>query len=226
VPPRLRVLTANLRLGRADPGAFAALVRRLEPDAVCVQELGPSQAAALGAVLPHGRLDAGVAWEGMGIALRRPGEVTLLPLPRVAGYVTEIRGVELINLHVSAPHAPPLWPSLWWRSVQLRRLLAHLDAAPGRPRVVAGDLNSTPLWPFYRRLVTRLEDAALLAARAAGRRPAPTWGRWSGGRPVLRIDHVLVSGLVAVAVEVHHVAGSDHSAVMAELEAAPDRRPA
>ena len=52
----LRILSANLASGGADPEAFAELVRRCEPDVVAVQELAPNQADALARLLPHGEL--------------------------------------------------------------------------------------------------------------------------------------------------------------------------
>jgi endonuclease/exonuclease/phosphatase family metal-dependent hydrolase len=217
-----RLLTANLLEGRADAASFVDLVLRLDVDVVAVQELGDGQARALAAVMRHGLLLPGRGAEGMGLALREPADVRRLPLPRCDALATRLvlpgaGTVEVINVHVAAPHRPPVWASLTDRPRQLRRLLAHLDAEPRRPCALVGDLNATPLWPVYRRLAARLEDAAVVAARREGRRPGRTWGPWPGAPRLLRIDHVLVRGLAVRGCRVAPVPGSDHSALVAEL---------
>jgi endonuclease/exonuclease/phosphatase (EEP) superfamily protein YafD len=197
-------------------------VADLDADVVAVQELAAPQAEALGAVLPFGRLDPAKDFTGMGIARRSPGVVTRLPLARRDAYLTEIdpaggAAIELVNVHVLAPHAGPPWRALATRRAQLRGLDAHLAASPGRRRVLGGDLNATPLWPVYRRLRRRLQDGAWDAVRGNGGWPRRTWGPWPGAPRLLRIDHVLVCGVTVTAVRVVHVPGSDHSALVVDL---------
>jgi endonuclease/exonuclease/phosphatase (EEP) superfamily protein YafD len=84
-----------------------------------------------------------------------------------------------------------------------------------------GDLNATPNWPAYRRLRGRFDDAAEQAARRVGRAPGRTWGPWPGSPRLLRIDHVLVQGLVGTGSRVLPLRGSDHSALVAELDLPP-----
>ncbi len=225
---RFRILNANLQRGRgAHPAALARLVEDLEVDVVAVQELGRAQADALAAVLPFGRLDPGRENGEMGIARRWPGAVTRIPLAYRDAYTTELSipgtegaraAVEIISVHIAGPHLQPPWWALATRRRQLRGLEAHLGATPDRPRVVVGDLNSTPLWPLYRCLVRRLRDAACEAAAGNGGRPARTWGPWWGSPRLLRIDHALVSGLTVHAVRVVPVPGSDHSGLVVDLE--------
>ena len=219
----LRVLSANLANGRADAEAFADLVEATEPDVVAVQELSPLQAEALARVLPFGKLEPERDHHGMGIALRAPGSVRPLRLPYRSAFVAEVTGpeddepVEILNLHLAAPHVRPFVQRVRDRRGQLRQVIAHLDATPRRRRVLAGDLNATPLWPAYRHLRSRFDDAAAEAARRIGRRPGRTWGPWAGSIRLLRIDHVLVRGLVASGSHVLPLRGSDHSALLAEL---------
>lgn len=224
--PRLRLLSANLANGRAEPEAFAALVEALAPDVVAVQELAPPQADALARVMPFGKLEPAWNHHGMGIALRDPGSVEWVPLPYRSALVGELSGldglapVEVVNLHLAAPHVQPMPRRLRERRGQVRGILAYLDAVPRPRRVLAGDLNATPLWPAYRRLRARFEDAAVQAAQRRGRRPDRTWGPWPGSVRMLRIDHVLVRGLVASATQVLPLRGSDHSALLADLHGA------
>ena len=118
----------------------------------------------------------------MGIALRAPGSVRRLRLPYRSAFVAELHWsdddepVEVLNVHLAAPHVHPVVQRLWDRRGQVRDVIAHLDATPRRRRVLAGDLNATPFWPAYRRLRERLGDAVEEAARRNGRRAERTWG--------------------------------------------------
>jgi endonuclease/exonuclease/phosphatase (EEP) superfamily protein YafD len=216
----LRLLTANLWNGRARPAALDDALARSAPDAVLAQELSPEQADVIERHLPHGLLLPRRDKRGMGLALRRPAQVALLPLPRRDALVARLlpehwellhAPLEIINVHMSAPTRPS---RLWLRRAQLRLLRDYLARGP-MPRVVAGDLNSFRLMPAYRALRRLLRDAAL------ERRPwpQPTWGPGAHWPRLLRIDHVLLHGLSVVDVEVLRIDGSDHSAVLATLRA-------
>ena len=221
----LRVLSANLRLGLADAKAFAALVRQLEVSVLAVQELGPRQAEQLAPLFPHGKLEPTEEGTGLGIALCHPGEVERLALPERDARVARLaagdwpgldRDVEIVNAHLANPviGIPASWRH---RRGQVDGIAAYLSSAEPRPRVLVGDLNSTPRWPAYRRLVEELDDAALLAAARRGRAAERTWGPYPGSPRLLRIDHVLVDGFEVLDLRVVPIEGSDHSAVVADL---------
>ena len=152
-----------------------------------------------------------------------PGSVRRLHLPYRSAFVAEVsrsvdeEPIEIVNLHLAAPHVRPMVQRLHDRRRQLHLVLAHLDATPRQHRVLGGDLNATPLWPAYRRLRARFDDAAVDAARRIGRRPGATWGPWPGSVRLLRIDHILVRGLTAIETRVLPLRGSDHSALLADL---------
>ena len=223
----IRILTANLWNGGADPEAFADLVTALAVDAVCVQELTPEQADALGRVMPHGELDPNDSFTGMGIALRRPAKLHRVPLEcrdvRVAmldpsDWSVLSAPLELANLHMAAPHTFRPKLGLGLRVKQMRDLVPWLSRA-GAPaqRVLVGDFNATPVWPVYRRIASVLSDAALMVARRRGERPRNTWGPWAGSPRLLRIDHAMVEGVGVEDLQVVHVPGSDHSAVVVDV---------
>jgi len=223
----IRILSANLWNGGADPEAFADLVVALAVDAVCVQELTPEQADALGRVMSHGELHPNRDFTGMGIALRQPAKLHRVPLAcrdvRVATlHPGEWAGLseplELANLHMAAPHTLRPRLGLGLRVKQMRDLLPWLSREDRpRQRVMVGDFNATPAWPVYRRIVSHFTDAAVEVARRRGERPARTWGPWSGSPRLLRIDHAMVDGVGVEDVRVVHVPGSDHSAVMVDV---------
>ncbi len=226
----LRLLTANLLSDAADPDALAELLEREDVDVACLQELGPRQAEAVGRVLPHGKLDPRHDTHGLGIALRGPGEVMNLPLPRKdarvvrldpAGWPALEAPLEIIGVHIQAPHSLPPWASLQTRRAQIRKLVHYLESAPVPHRVVAGDMNATRLWPAYGALASRLTDAPLSVARRGRTIPARTWGPlFLSGLRLLRIDHVFSRGLEALDCRVHALPGSDHAAVVVDLELA------
>ena len=221
----LRVLSANLCFGRADPAALVALVRALDVGVVAVQELGPRQAEALAAELPHGKLEPTPDGKGLGIALRRRGEVERLALPhrdaRVARLAPEDwpalgRRVEVVNTHLANPifGVPASWSH---RRGQVAGLAAYLASAEPCPRALVGDFNATPRWPAYRRLAAELDDAADVVAARLGRAPQPTWGPTPRSPRLLRIDHVLVDAFEVLDFQVVPIPGTDHSGVLADL---------
>lgn len=225
----IRLFCANLLRGSADPAALADQLVELAVDVACFQELGAQQASAIARVLPHGKLEPSEATrdpDGMGIAARRPIAVRRLSLPRRDARVAVLdpgewpglgAALEVVNLHVQAPHIFPQWSALAARRAQLAALLPYLDATPSARRVLAGDLNATPLWPVYRALAARLPDLAAEHAGSRGSLPRRTWGPWPGSPRMLRIDHVLANGMAAADVRVLPVRGSDHSALLVDL---------
>jgi endonuclease/exonuclease/phosphatase family metal-dependent hydrolase len=213
--------------GRADPEAFADLVRSSGADAVVVQELSPEQARALADVLPHGRFDPARDFTGMGIALRHPAEFDRVALTYRDARIARLdparwpaltRGLEIVNVHMASPgFGPQAWNRFRYRRDQCRRLVEYLDATAGRTRAVLGDFNATPSWPLYRVVAGRLEDLALSHARSRGAKPARTWARWVGGPALLRIDHCFGSGLCVDDFHVVAIRGSDHFGLVVDL---------
>ena len=224
----IRAFSGNLCWGRADPQALIDLIRRHEVDVFAAQELGPETAEAIAGELPFGALEPSAthAFQGMGVALRRPGVFSQIPLPfrparRVrlepAEWPELGRSLDLINVHFQAPHSLRPFPSFWLRRRQVVALEQSLDAEPGLARVVMGDFNATPTWPLYRRLARRFDDAVLECAQRDQRAVQATWGPRAEGARYLRIDHVMVDGPRIERVETIRIPGSDHSGLLCEI---------
>ena len=236
----LRVFSGNLMNGRADPEAFADLVRHSGADVVVVQELSPEQARALGSVFRHGRLEPARDFTGMGIAVRYPAEFDRVPLAFRDARIARLEpahwpaltgALEIVNVHIASPGwGMRALTRFRHRRAQSRGLIEYLDGTPGRSRAVLGDFNATPAWPLYRVVAGRLEDLALTHARSRDAKPARTWARWVGGPPLLRIDHCFGSGVRVDDFQVVAIRGSDHSGLVVDLSVeeraaseAPDR---
>jgi endonuclease/exonuclease/phosphatase (EEP) superfamily protein YafD len=217
--PTLRLLAANMRLGKGNPRALVNLVRELDVDVLSVEELTPKLARELDAdgldsLLPHRVLLAGEGSRGGGLysrlalgpgaGVRLPGGFPLIPLPvRVPG----APAVEVASVHTSPPTS-----SLWEDD------LAAVPAATASPlRILIGDFNATLDHDDFRAVLDRgYDDAAatlgdgLINTWPVGRRVVP---------PLFAIDHVLADERIGVrAFSAYDIAHSDHRAVFAELK--------
>lgn len=222
--PRLmfRLMTVNLLHDRCDIGHFASVLEQVDPDVIVTQELGPFCADVIASAYPNHRLKPAMGFLGRGIATRfdarfgdvdMPGRDGTSALLDVDGHTVRLVGVHLLN-----PIAFPWWVSVAQRRRQLEGLFGWLDEGDGHPVVAAGDFNASPRWPAYKQVAARLTDVVAERATREGLETEPTWG-WRPGWPrMLRIDHVFGDGVRAVDVGVHTVVGTDHSAVMVDLE--------
>jgi endonuclease/exonuclease/phosphatase (EEP) superfamily protein YafD len=226
----VRVLTANLSLGEADPKAVVALARETA-DVLVVQEMTPGLAAAMSAVglddaMPHRAINPRTGAKGIGIWSRYPisdsQAVSGYAMPMVSARI-QVPGVVIgpivLAVHLAAPWVQPLqyfrddiarFPTMLQESAR--------NAGSGAV-IVAGDLNATyDMWPFRRLLDEGYRDAAEQAGAGLTRsfpsRP------WRG--PVFGIDHVLVRNCTATGAQTVPVAGSDHRGLFTAIEVPVD----
>ncbi len=214
----VRVMTVNLLNGCADPVSLGRVLDEVSPDVVAAQELGFNAADVLAARFPHGRLEPADDHSGRGLVSVGPIDVSDLPLPYRGGLrgAVDVGGstAELISVHLANPIDPPRG-RLRERRGQLAALEAILQVPT--PRILVGDLNSTPLWPAYRRLVRHLDDVVAEWAKIHAVRRPRTWGYRPWWPAVLAIDHVLASGFRAVSVAVERIRGTDHRALVVDV---------
>ncbi|MCP4307659.1 MAG: endonuclease/exonuclease/phosphatase family protein [bacterium] len=218
----LRILTINLYNDRAQCDSVAEALRQFEPDVVAAQELSSRGAEVLDEWGDYALLDPQDDMTGMGIAARRPAEFSRMQYPNRNPVVARFdaadvgftEGVELVNAHLVNPISRPLR-----ESKRLRRLegdaLTELLTKPYETsaRVLAGDLNSSPAWPMYRRLAAVATDAAVEAGN-----PLRSWGPTPTSPRMLRIDHVFTQGARCTSAQLVDVAGADHRGLLVELE--------
>ncbi len=222
--PPLRLLTANLLLGGADPGRLVDLVREQRVDVLAVQEFTPAIAAeldrlGLATLLPYRVLNPAPSASGSGLYARFP--LSESGFRRNQGFhfmqaygtlaVPGAPPVRVESVHPASPYAVRVVPE--WRT----DLRGQPPATPqGRLSILAGDFNATlDHAPLRDLIATGYVDAA----DAAGAGLAGTWGSYDGDRiPPVTIDHVLADRRIAVrSVGVYAIPGSDHRAVLAEL---------
>ncbi|WP_157549233.1 endonuclease/exonuclease/phosphatase family protein [Nonomuraea candida] len=218
----LRVLAANLMVGKARTEELMALVERWRPDVLTLQELTPDamrrlERAGLRRTLRHAVTRPLTGVGGSAVYARHPlkeaGYLKIGAFGQARAWLAHPGGarIEVVSVHPCAPKRLGRQPC--WR--------AGLDALPraGRdaPRVLAGDFNATlDHLPMRELLASGYRDAA----DVTGQGFVPTWpqfGPWWQS-PGVAIDHVLADERMAVrgfAVLTLH--GTDHRPVFAEL---------
>jgi vancomycin resistance protein VanJ len=225
---RLRVLTCNTLVGRAD-WRLASLIELERPDVVTLQEW-PTQQPLPAPLLDGWRV---VRSQEIVVASRLPiatSETFAHPLSpsRTLGLrcelLTAAGPVQFFAVHLRSPRKG-LEAVLrhWWGGLtDLDETIdiQHLEAAAlGKwlhlhcgAVLIAGDFNLTPESIIYRRQFAHLQNAFSIAG----------WG-WGGTKFTryhsVRIDHILASASWRVMrCKVCHDVGSDHRPVIAEID--------
>ncbi|GGY42821.1 endonuclease/exonuclease/phosphatase family protein [Streptomyces omiyaensis] len=218
---RIRVIAANVEFGQAT-AALIDLARRERPQLLYVSECDPACGRALTAAL-SGTLPHRVSVDAAGSA----GSVLLSAYPlRDRSVVPSTMGMpgatatvagRPVRLQLAHPMPPlPGQVALWKR--ELGRLRDTVAARPaGGTLLVAGDFNASQDHAALRSLAAA--GPLLDAARVTGASRTPTWPAEGPLPPYVQIDHVLTTpDLAAVATRFPALAGSDHRAVLADLD--------
>jgi endonuclease/exonuclease/phosphatase (EEP) superfamily protein YafD len=218
----IRVLTANLREGGADPTALAALARD-HVDLLVAQELTPGLARQLSELepeFPYRALDPAPFAGGVGIWSRYP----IVQSSRNAGYKlgmvsASVRVPGAANdVVVLAAHLVGPWPQAiddWRRELAKfpETLSATAGTAPGAV-IVAGDLNATNDMQPLREL---LRDGFANAAEQSAAGFVRTFPADESAPPLIGIDHILTYKCSASDLRTVRVPGSDHLGVAATI---------
>jgi endonuclease/exonuclease/phosphatase (EEP) superfamily protein YafD len=219
---RIVVLTANLKLGQADPSAVVAAVRRDDVAVFVAEELTPEladglRAHGLMATLPYSAAEPRPRAAGTGIWSRFPlsdvGSDPAYTFEMITARLA-VPGLpyrpEVVGLHLAGPVPDS---TLWRRDIA--RLPETLNAQPkSAPVLVAGDFNATRDTAQFRRV---LRTGYVDAADQAGAGITATFpaDRWYG--PLIAIDHVLTRGAVARRVRTVSISDSDHRGLLVSV---------
>jgi endonuclease/exonuclease/phosphatase (EEP) superfamily protein YafD len=216
---RVTAMSANVYHGRADPAALMAMVDRVRPDVLSVQELNRGLAAelrrrGLERQLPHSLVDTRQGVTGAGLYSRYP----LRPLPgpdpantRMQAAELELpdgRRLEVINVH---PFTPTGRHAAEWAS----ELSELPNTGTGDPWLLAGDFNATLDHDVLRDVLDRgYRDAGAVTGNGL----EPTWPNNRRLPPLIAIDHVLADQRLGIEdFGVDDIPGTDHRAIFATV---------
>lgn len=230
---QFRVLTLNVKGGRADPDSVLHSVRQLQVDILAVQEmtadwLAALQQAGITEVLPFSHTDPRAGSAGSGLWTRWP-LTPLAPLPGMKNAVPRARvepaGGQPVTVTVVHPAAPVGWQDeRWQRDLEIIR--SELAGTAG-PHLVAGDFNASRDHRVFRDI---LRAGFVDCADAARQRhwPGFTWPADRRYPPLMRLDHVLGSqaGCVVHQARTMRIPRTDHRGVLAVLEFSSASQPA
>lgn len=223
----IRVLTANLHKGQADPSSFVALAD--DADVITVSELTPEAAqglsqAGLDATFPYSVLIPAPDAGGIGLWSQYPLDAVSPGIHRnfaIAAARLRVPGVQLdpliTSVHVSSPVSYQRdFVDGWQTSIaDTKAVLDDFANVAGQAAmIVAGDFNSTPDMQQFRDLLT---NGYRDAADQTGAGFVPTFPADSWLPAALEIDHVLTRGATATSLTAATVAGSDHRAILATV---------
>jgi endonuclease/exonuclease/phosphatase (EEP) superfamily protein YafD len=230
---QLRVLTLNVKGGRADADSVLHSLRQLQVDILAVQEmtadwLDALQQAGIAEVLPFSHTDPRAGSAGSGLWTRWP-LTPLAPLPGMKNAAPRARVEPAAGQPVTVTVVHPAAPvnqqePRWLRDLETIRLT--LAEAAG-PQLVAGDFNASRDHRVFRGI---LRAGLIDCADAAGQRhwPGFTWPADRRYPPLMRLDHVLASqaGCVVHQARTIRIPRTDHRGVLAVLEFRGSDRPA
>lgn len=222
----VRVLSSNVRLGRADVQAFVELART-SADVITLSELTPDwvrqfYATGIRTDFPYSMLVPAPGAGGFGIWSRFPLDVvTPLKGGSMIAARMQVPGVRVdpvvASVHIINPSAYYGRAFDKWRSgiaAAKVRMEGLADAAGPGAVIVAGDFNSTPDMREFRDL---LSDGFRDAVEQTGAGFAPTFPSYFGLPPLLTIDHVLTRNAAVSSLRTIDVLGSDHRALLATV---------
>jgi endonuclease/exonuclease/phosphatase (EEP) superfamily protein YafD len=217
--PRLRIMSLNLFIGRADPETVVRIAREQKVDVLVMPELTDQEDAALGKagledLLPNRVYDTDTSGSGTAVVSRFPlRQIALMPETTLAqpSMVVDLPGdnddVELTAVHIQ-PGVRTGSAGTW------RHELGELPRPKERVRILAGDFNASFDHATFRSLVDR---GYADAAESTGDGLEATWRSWPFGPPVT-IDHILADDRCAFgSYAVYVVPGSDHKALVSEI---------
>ena len=225
----VRMLSSNLRYGRADPTEFVGLAQE-SADVVAVAELTPEAVERFNQTgiqesFPYSLLNPLPGAGGVGLWSRYPIKPVTVPrrravrIPAARIEVPNVLNDPLIaSVRVMSPVAGDTNTVEDWGN-GMAGAKAQLDnfaheAGPAAV-IVGGDYNSTPDMRQFRDLLTNGYHDAV---QQTGSGFAPTFRADVAIPPVITIDHILTRNAVASSIKTVTIKGSDHRALLATIK--------
>jgi endonuclease/exonuclease/phosphatase (EEP) superfamily protein YafD len=218
------LLLANVLSSNQLYTALLNEIKRKKADIIVVLELTPQWAKKLKAIdenYPHQKLIPRTDNFGIGLYSKYPLE-NINTVDFASNDIPSITASILINkkqLNIIATHPfPPMnSPRAEQQKMHLENLVNFTKSKKGISVLIAGDLNSTPWSPRYKRFMS---DAGLKNTRQ-GKGVYPTWPAGGTAGDLLRIplDHVLVTDdIYTQKFEKLDSINSDHFPIYVELK--------
>ncbi|MDA4107343.1 endonuclease [Mycobacterium holsaticum DSM 44478] len=233
----IRVLSSNLRKGRADASSFVKLAKD-KADLIAVAELTPEESrrfsqAGIEDTFPYSVLKPAPNAGGIGLWSRfpltavQPAQRSDDALIAARVRVPQVRFNPIIaSVHVTSPVTAEAGSFDRWRNsiTDAKNGLDHFAEIAGPAAViVAGDFNSTPDMRQFRDLLT---NGYRDAVEQTGAGFAPTFPSNKWFPPVIVIDHVLTRNAAASSIRRVNITGSDHRALLATIKVPLDPKAA
>ncbi|GJF14885.1 hypothetical protein NGTWS1803_28570 [Mycolicibacterium cyprinidarum] len=223
----VRVLSANLRLGRADVPSFVDLARA-SADVITLSEMTPDwlrrfYATGIRTEFPYSVLVPAVGAGGFGLWSRFPLDVvTPLKGGSMIAARVQVPGVRvdpvIASVHITNPLAFYGRSFGKWRSgitAAKVRMEGLADAAGPGAVIVAGDFNSTPDMRQFRDLLSNGYNDAV---EQTGAGFAPTFPSVRLFPPLITIDHVITRNAATSSIRTISLRGSDHRSLLSTVD--------
>lgn len=221
--PDIRVFHMNVLQPNAAFEEAIAQVLQSDADLVSVQEVGPDWARALRDGLlqqyPFVHMEPRTNCYGIALFSKRPFRlvrtITVAGAPFIEAFLdVDDVPVRLLSVHATSPIS---YGHFRRRNEQLIRLGDHL-ADGDTATIVVGDLNTVPWDQAFMRFCSR---SGLRSTTPMMQRTWPSIGPLA----LIPLDHVLVSsGISPAALRTSVIAGSDHRALITDLNIAHHAR--
>ncbi|MEV4348728.1 endonuclease/exonuclease/phosphatase family protein [Actinoplanes sp. NPDC049596] len=212
-PHDLRV--ASLNLGTAAPGTALAPIVAENPDVIVLEEVTAADRTAVTTTLtgsyPHRAAAGTVAvYSRFPLSRTNPVDIQIGWTRALATTVTTPAGpVRVYAAHLASARADMTAK----RDKTLEALATAVHADPAPRLLLAGDLNTA---------TTDRRFAALAPLRDTQEDAGAGFGfTWPDTLPVVRPDHLLQRGMTTRRAWVTRAPGSDHRAVLADLDTTP-----
>jgi endonuclease/exonuclease/phosphatase (EEP) superfamily protein YafD len=224
---RVRLMLSNVYLGNRDYEALVGVVADERPDVLVLEELTGDwwkNVDAVRAAYPYSCALPRPGGSGIAIFSRLPvDEIEILTFGATTqpGMIARLevagRPFTVLAMH---PPTPMRADKFRARNAQFAEAAERIRAVEG-PKVLVGDLNSSPWSPFYQDLV---RDSGLHDPRV-GAGVLTTWPMPMPSLLRIPIDHCLTSDGVRVAsIRAGARTGSDHRPIVVDLDVLADER--